>query len=78
MLVTTAKPLTIAEMMSLSETKDALIDLNGWKCRYLALSPGQTIEVPYTYYDNDTKLAFGLRHVSKPNSRYEFIAFRIY
>ena len=77
MLVTTAKPLTMIEMINITG-KDALMNLNGFKCRYMMFSEGQELEVPYTYYDPETKLAFGLRPVNKPNGKYDYLAFRIY
>jgi len=78
MLVTTAEPLTMSQMIELSKTNDALIRLGDFKCRYMMASKGQEIEVPLTYYDPNTKLAFGLRPVSKPNGKYDYLAFRIY
>lgn len=78
MLKITAEPLTISQMVELSETNDALIILGEFKCKYLMAAEEQKIEVPYAYYDPKTNLTFGLRPVSKPNSRYDYIAFRIY
>lgn len=77
MLVTTAKPLTMMEMLDLSKTGDALIEINGWKCRYMRAAEGQEIEVNMTYYDNKIG-AFGLNEVSKPNGKYDYLAYRIY
>lgn len=77
MRVTTAKPLTMKEMMKLSKTGDALIEINGWKCRYMRATEGQEIEVQYTYYDYDNG-AFGLREVSKPNGKYNYLAYKIH
>lgn len=51
MKVYTNTPLTTEEMMELSPTNDALIVLGDYRCRYMAASPGQEIEVDYTYYD---------------------------
>ena len=73
MKVITAEPLTIEEMIDMSETRDALIILGGWKCRYMRYSPGQEIEVPYTYYDG---IAFGLKPVTGKKG-YDYLAFRI-
>ena len=78
MLVTTAEPLTMLQMISMSKTHDALIELGGWKCRYLRATEGQEMEVPYVYYDKETKFTFGLKPVSKPNGKYDYLAFRIY
>jgi len=75
MKVTTTAPITITQMIELSPTKDALIVLGDYRCRYMAASPGQEIEVDYTYYDPETRLAFGLRKVNKPG--YQYLAFRI-
>lgn len=75
MKVYTNTPLTMEEMMELSPTNDALIVLGDYRCRYMAASPGQEIEVDYTYYDPETRLAFGLRKVNKPE--YQHLAFRI-
>lgn len=77
MLVTTAKPLSPMQMIEMSKTKDALIDINGWKCRYMMANEGQEIEVNMTYYDSEIG-AFGLREVSKSNGKYDYLAFRIY
>lgn len=77
MKVRTNKPLTMEEMMELSPTNDALIVLGDARCRYMAASPGQEIEVDYTYYDPETGLAFGLRKVNNPKT-YEYLAYRIY
>ena len=76
MRVVTAKPLTIEEMIDMSETNDAIINLGSWKCRYMRASEGQEIEVTLTYYDEETG-AWGLREVSKPNGKYEYLAFKI-
>jgi len=75
MKVTTTAPITITQMIELSPTNDALIVLGDYRCRYMAASPGQEIEVDYTYYDPETKLVFGLRKVNKPG--YQYLAFRI-
>ena len=75
MKVYTNTPLTTEEMMELSPTNDALIVLGDYRCRYMAASPGQEIEVDYTYYDPETRFAFGLRKVNKP--WYQYLAFRI-
>ena len=77
MKVVTAKPLTMGEMISMSKTGDALIEINGWKCRYMRATEGQEIEVECTYYDNNIG-AFGLREVSKPNGKYNYLAYRIH
>ena len=77
MLVKTAKPLSPIEMINMSKTKDALININGWKCRYMMAKEGQEIEVNLTYYDSEIG-AFGLRESSNPNGKYDYLAFRIY
>lgn len=73
----TNTPLTTEEMMELSPTNDALIVLGDYRCRYMAASSGQEIEVDYTYYDPETGLAFGLRKVNSTKT-YEYLAYRIY
>lgn len=78
MIQITAEPLTISQMVELSETNDAVITLGKFRCKYLMAAEGQIIEVPHVYCDPKTNLLFGLRPVSKPNSRYDYIAFRIY
>lgn len=77
MKVITAKPLTMDEMIDITG-KDALMNLNGFKCRYMMISEGQEIDVNLTYYDPDTRLAFGLREAKQPNKKYDYLAFRIY
>jgi len=71
----TTTPLTMEEMINLSPTNDALIMIGNFRCRYMRATPRQEIEVDYTYYDPETKLAFGLRKVNKPG--YQYLAFRI-
>ena len=78
MLVKTAKPLTVDQMFELSETKDALIRLGDFKCRYMRTTENQEIEVDCVYHKTEENLIFGLRHVSKPNGKYDYLAFRIY
>lgn len=77
MLVTTAKPLDDFELMNYGRG-DALINLNGWRCRYMRYSEGQTIDAIYTYYEPETKITFGLKELKKPNKQYDYIAFTIY
>lgn len=77
MKVYTTTPLTMEEMINLSPTKDALINLGEFRCRYMAAAPGQNIEVEYTYYDPETGLAFGLRKVNSAKT-YEYLAYRIH
>lgn len=71
----TTTPLTMEEMINLSPTNDALIMIGNFRCRYMRVTPRQEIEVEYTYYDPETRLAFGLRKVNKPG--YQYLAFRI-
>lgn len=78
MLVTTAEPLTFDQMIGFSKTKDALIDLDVYKCRYMRTTEGQEIEVPIIYYDNRTDMTFGLRPVKDNRHGYDYLAFRIY
>lgn len=75
MKVITAKPLDVMQMMEMSPTHDALLQLGEFKCRYIRASAGQEMEVPYTYYDSDTGLAFGLRPVD--GDGYDYMAIRI-
>lgn len=75
MKVYTTTPLTMEEMINLSPTNDALIMIGNFRCRYMRATPRQEIEVEYTYYDPETRLAFGLRKVNKPG--YQYLAFRI-
>lgn len=77
MRVTTGTPLSMEQMIELSPRGDALINVGDARCRYMAASPGQEIEVDYTYYDPETGLAFGLRKVNNPKT-YEYLAYRIY
>ena len=71
----TTTPLTMEEMINLSPTNDALIMIGNFRCRYMRATPRQEIEVEYTYYDPETRLAFGLRKANKPG--YQYLAFRI-
>ena len=73
MKVKTLEPLTLEEMFELTG-KDALITLDGYKCRIMNASPGQIIDVNRVVWSSKTKLQFGLREVKgKP---YKFLAFR--
>ena len=73
MKVRTTEPLTMAEIVALTG-KDALITLDGYKCRIMNASPGQVIDVNRIVWSLKTKLQFGLREVKgKP---YKFLAFR--
>lgn len=76
MKVTTTEPLKMEEMIAMSKTHDARIELGDFKCRYLMASPGQEIEVDYTYYKDG--LAFGLRKAKSSNGLYDYLAYRIY
>lgn len=75
MKVITAEPLDTMQMIMMSPTHDALLQLGEFKCRYIRASVGQETEVPYTYYDSDTGLAFGLRPVK--GKGYDYMAIRI-
>lgn len=75
MKVITAEPLDMMQMIEMSPTHDAFLQLGEFKCRYLRVSAGQETEAPYTYYDSDTGLAFGLRPVN--GKGYDYIALRI-
>ena len=72
----TAKPLDWIELLNITH-KDANMDLDGYKCRYLMASEGQEIEVDTIYYDSVTNMKFGLREAKKPQAGYEYLAFRI-
>ena len=75
MKVITAKPLDMMQMIMMSPTHDALLQLGEFKCRYIRASAGHETEVPCTYYDSDTGLAFGLRPVD--GKSYDYMAFSI-
>ncbi len=77
MRVITAEPLAIDQMIEMSETNDAIIKVGDFKCRYMMATEGQELDVPYTYYDSVRDLAFGLRPVTKPNGKYNYLAFKI-
>ena len=73
MKVKTMEPLKMTEIIALTG-KDALITLDGCKCRIMNASPGQIIDVNRVVWNSKTKLQFGLREVKgKP---YKFLAFR--
>ena len=73
MKVKTVKPLTMSEIILLTG-KDAIITLDGYKCRIMNTSPNQIIEVDKVVWNSDTNLQFGLREVKgKP---YKYLAFR--
>lgn len=73
MKVRTVEPLTMCEIILLTG-KDAIIILDGYKCRIMNASPGQIIDVNKVVWSSKTDLQFGLRKVNgKP---YDFLAFR--
>lgn len=73
MKVKTTDPLTIAEIVSLTG-KDALIILDGYKCRIMNASPGQIIEVNRVVWNSKQNIQWGLREVKcKP---YKFLAYK--
>ena len=73
MKVTTGKPLDWIELLNITH-KDALMVINGYKCRYLMTTEGQEVEADFTQYDEILKLKFGLKKASKPGS-YDYVAF---
>lgn len=75
MKVITAEPLTMAQMIELSKTNDALIMVGEFKCRYMRATASQEIEVDVTAYDKATGIRWGLRRVEKP--QYKYLAFKI-
>ena len=73
MKVKTATPLTMPEIIELTGG-DAIITLDGYKCRIMNASAGQIIDVNKVAWNSQTDLQFGLREVKgKP---YKFLAFR--
>ena len=73
MKVRTTEPLTIEEIFSLTG-KDALITLDGYKCRIMNASPGQIIDVNRVVWNSKQNIQWGLREVKgKP---YKFLAFK--
>lgn len=68
MKVKTAEPLTMAQIIMLTG-RDALIEIDGYKCRIINASPGQEIEVDMVCN------GWGLRRVNKP--KYEYLAMRV-
>lgn len=73
MKVKTAEPLTFEEIFSLTG-KDALITLDGYKCRIMNASPGQIIDVNRVVWNSKQNIQWGLREVKgKP---YKFLAFK--
>ena len=75
MKVITAEPLTMAQMIELSKTGDALITVGEFKCRYMRTAASQEIEVDVVGYDRETGIRWGLRRVEKP--QYKYLAFKI-
>ena len=59
MKVKTLEPLTLEEMFELTG-KDALITLDGYKCRIMNASPGQIIDVNRVVWSSKIKLQFVL------------------
>ena len=78
MLAITAKPLTDGELklIKMNETEDTIIEINGWRCRYMRPPEGCIMEVDHTYYDYNIG-AFGLQKVSEPNAEYDYFACKI-
>ena len=73
MKVRTTEPLTFEEIFSLTG-KDALITLDGYKCRIMNASPGQIIDVNRVIWNSKQNIQWGLREVKgKP---YKFLAFK--
>lgn len=73
MKVRTTEPLTFEEIFSLTG-KDALITLDGYKCRIMNASPGQIIDVNRVVWSSKQNIQWGLREVKgKP---YKFLAFK--
>ena len=73
MKVKTVKPLTMIEILELTG-KDALITIDGYKCRIMNASPGQIIDVNRLAWDSKQNIQWGLREVKdKP---YKFLAYK--
>ena len=73
MKVRTTEPLTFEEIFSLTG-KDALITLDGYRCRIMNASPGQIVDVNRVVWSSKQNIQWGLREVKgKP---YKFLAFR--
>lgn len=73
MKVRTTEPLTFEEIFSLTG-KDALITLDGYKCRIMNASPGQIVDVNRVVWSSKQNIQWGLREVKgKP---YRFLAFK--
>lgn len=73
MEVRTTEPLTFEEIFSLTG-KDALITLDGYRCRIMNASPGQIVDVNRVVWSSKQNIQWGLREVKgKP---YKFLAFR--
>ena len=73
MKVTTANPLTMAEIIQLTG-KDALYQIGKSTCRIMNASPGQEIDVSSICYEPSGR-KWGLRKVD--SQQYKFLAFRI-
>lgn len=73
MKVRTTEPLTLEEIVSLTG-KDALMTLDGYRCRIMNASPGQIIDVNRVVWTSKQNIQWGLREVKgKP---YKFLAFK--
>lgn len=73
MKVRTTEPLTMEEILNLTG-KDALMTLDGYRCRIMNVSPGQVIDVNRVVWTSKQNIQWGLREVKgKP---YKFLAFK--
>lgn len=73
MKVKTAEPLTMTQIIMLTG-RDALIEIDGYKCRIMNASPGQIIEVNRVVWNSKQNIQWGLREVKgKP---YKFLAYK--
>ena len=73
MKVKTAEPLTMKQIIMLTG-RDALIEIDGYKCRIMNASPGQIINVNKVVSNSKTQIKWGLREVKeKP---YKYLAYK--
>lgn len=73
----TDEPLTMEEVLELSETGDGIIRIFGMRCRYMMASPGQEIEVISVGYDEATDIKWGFKTVTGKRKNYSVIAYRV-
>ena len=74
MIVKTAKPMTVWELVSFTKN-DALYDFDGYKARIMSVSRDQKVEADFTLYHRNRW--WGLKKIKKGKKKYGYLAFLI-